>query len=98
MVINPTPALAAAYGLAANDLQRQLMQIVNLDYAVIDDAQEQFARGLDEAGDVHISWLLGRDLRLQVAGRHAMVDTDSMLHGEASSTPLEESAEGGGCD
>ena len=94
MVINPTPALATAYGLSPDDLQRRLMRAVNVDYAKVDGLQEQFARLLDETSDVHITCPAGTDLRLRVAGRKALVDTDSLPHGEAYIAPLEESAEG----
>jgi leucyl aminopeptidase (aminopeptidase T) len=70
------------------------MRAVNADYAVIDGLQEQIACLLDEASDVHIACPAGTDLRLRVTGREALVDTDSLPHGEAYNAPLEESAEG----
>jgi leucyl aminopeptidase (aminopeptidase T) len=94
LVINPTPALAADYGLSPDDLQGRLMQAVNVDYAVVDGLQEQFARLLNETSDVHITCPAGTDLHLRLAGRKALVDIDSLPHGEAYIAPLEESAEG----
>jgi leucyl aminopeptidase (aminopeptidase T) len=94
MVINPTPALAAASALSLNDLQRRLMMAVDVDYAVVDGLQEKFAHLLDKTGDVHITCPAGTDLQLRVAGRKALVDTDSLPHGEAYIAPIEESAEG----
>jgi leucyl aminopeptidase (aminopeptidase T) len=93
-VINPTPALATAYGLSLDDLQRRLMRAVSVDYSVVDRLQEWFASLLDKASDVHITCPAGTNLDLRVAGRKALVDTDTMPHGEAYIAPLEDSAEG----
>jgi len=94
MVVNPTPALAAAVSLSLGELQRRLMQAVNLDYAAVDRRQKQIAHLLDKARDVHISCAAGTDLHVRVDGRKALVDTDSLPHGEAYIAPLEDSAEG----
>jgi aminopeptidase len=94
MVINPTSTLASDYGLPLDTLQQRLMEAINVDYMVVDRLQEQFAHLMDETDEVHITCLEGTDLRLRVTGRKALIDTDSLPHGEAYIAPLEDSAEG----
>lgn len=94
MVINPTPALTAAYNLPLDELQRRLLQAINVDYAAVDSRQEQMARLLEKADAVHITSAAGTDLHLRVDGRKALLDTDSLPRGEAYIAPIEESAQG----
>ncbi len=94
MVINPTPALARAVRLPVDELQRRVMQAIDVDYSFVDSRQEWFAGLLDKASSVHVTCPAGTDLRLRVDGRKALTDTDSIPHGEAYIAPLEDSAEG----
>jgi leucyl aminopeptidase (aminopeptidase T) len=94
MVINPTPALADAVHLPVDELQRRIMQAIDVDYSVVDSRQEWAAGLLDKADSVHVTCPAGTDLRLRVDGRKALTDTDSIPHGEAYIAPLEDSAEG----
>jgi leucyl aminopeptidase (aminopeptidase T) len=93
-VINPTPALAAAYNLPLEDFCSRLLQAINVDYAAVDSRQEQIGRLLDKAREVHVTSAAGTDLRLRVDGRKALLDTDSLPRGEAYIAPIEASALG----
>ncbi|MBM3150854.1 MAG: hypothetical protein FJZ96_01395 [Chloroflexi bacterium] len=94
MVINPTPALAESVGLPVGELQRRVMQAIDVDYAVVDGHQNRLAALLEKADRVHVTCAAGTDLHLRVAGRKALTDTDSIPYGEAYIAPLEDSAEG----
>ena len=93
-VIHPTPALATAYNMSLDELQHRVMQAVNVDYSAVDRRQEQIAHLLNTARQVRITSVAGTDLYLGVTGRKALLDTDSIPHGEAYIAPLEDSAEG----
>jgi aminopeptidase len=94
MAINPTPALADAVHLPVDELQRRVMQAIDVDYSAVDSRQEWAAGLLDKADSVHVTCPAGTDLHLRVDGRKALTDTDSIPHGEAYIAPLEDSAEG----
>jgi aminopeptidase len=94
MVVNPTPALAAALHLPLDELQKRLMRAINVDYVAVDRRQEQIARLLKSTREVHITSEIGTDLHLRVDGRSSLLDLDSLPRGEAYIAPLENSAEG----
>jgi aminopeptidase len=94
MVVNPTPALAAAYQMPLERLRSLLSGALAVDYPALDRQQEKWAARLAQAGQVHITCPLGTDLALNVAGRPVHQDTDSLPHGEVYVAPLEDSAEG----
>lgn len=93
-VVNPTPALAQAYGLPLATLRERMWQAVNVDYCEVDCKQERMADRLRQASRVHISTALGTDLWLTIGGRPVLVDRDSLPRGEVYMAPHEDSAEG----
>lgn len=94
MVVNPTEALAAAYGLSLDELRQKFWQAVNVECNLLDQQQEQIGRLLQEARNVHITSKAGTDLQLQVQQRPVLLDTDSLPYGEVYIAPHEESANG----
>jgi leucyl aminopeptidase (aminopeptidase T) len=64
--INPTPALASAYGMPLASLRQACWQAVNIDYKALDRQQGTVGARLAETKQVHISSALGTDLRLRI--------------------------------
>jgi aminopeptidase len=93
-VLNPTPALATAYGLPLEDLRRRAWSAVDVDYRALDEEQEQLGVQLSRARAVHITCPLGTDLRLRIDGRPVHLDTNGIPRGEVYVAPHEDSAEG----
>jgi aminopeptidase len=93
-VLNPTPALAAAYGISLEALRQRIWSAVNVDHRSLDDQQELVGARLARAGTVHVTCPLGTDLRLRIEGRPVHLDTDGIPRGEVYVAPLEDSAEG----
>lgn len=93
-VLNPTPALAAAYGLSAEALRERVWPAMNVDYGALDAQQERVGARLARAGAVHVTCPLGTDLRLRIDGRPVHLDTDGIPRGEVYVAPLEDSADG----
>jgi len=93
-VVNPTPALAAAYGVPVGVLQHRYWSAANIDDVTLDSCQDTAAAQLANASDVHITSALGTDLRLRIAGRPICLDRDSIPGGEVYVAPHEDSAEG----
>jgi len=93
-VVNPTPALAAAYGMPVATLRQRFWQAVNVDYEAVDRLQEQVALELRKASEVTITSALGTDLRLRIAERPVHLDLDGIPRGEVYTPPHEDSAEG----
>ena len=93
-VVNPTPALASAYGVPVATLRQRFWQAVNVDYEAVDRLQEQVAARLRKASEVTITSSLGTDLRLRIAGRPVLLDLDGIPRGEVYTPPYEDSAQG----
>jgi aminopeptidase len=93
-VVNPTPALAAAYGIPVAMLRHGFWQAVNVDYEAVDRLQEKVAGQLREAANVYITSPLGTDLHLSVARRPVHLDLDGIPRGEVYVAPHEDSAQG----
>ncbi len=93
-VLNPTPALAAAYGLSAEALRRRVWPAINVNYRRLEEQQEYLATRLATASAVHVTCPLGTDLRLRIAGRPVHRDTAGIPRGEVYLAPHEDSAEG----
>ncbi|MFZ0533561.1 MAG: aminopeptidase [Anaerolineales bacterium] len=94
IVINPTQALAEAYGVPLDVLKRRYWQAVNIDDAALDSSQNQVAQQLANGQQVHITTPLGTDLHLQIGGRPIFQDHSGLPRGEVYVAPLETSAEG----
>ena len=93
-VVNPTPALAAAYGVPLATLRQRYWQAIAIDHAALDRQQEEWRALLAQARSVHITSPLGTDLRLRIEGRPAHLDRDGLPRGEVYIAPHEDSAEG----
>jgi aminopeptidase len=93
-VVNPTPALASAYGVPLSRLRRMIKRAVDVDYAGLDRQQERLAALLAEGRSVHVVSPLGTDLRLRIDQRPVHVDGDSLPRGEVYVAPQEDSADG----
>ncbi|HET7090190.1 MAG TPA: aminopeptidase [Anaerolineae bacterium] len=93
-VVNPTPALASAYGVPVEDLRQSYWRAVNVDYAALDRQQDRVAARLARARLVHVASALGTDLHLRIDDRPVHQDTDSLPRGEVYVAPHEDSAEG----
>jgi len=93
-VLNPTPALAHAYGMSLADLREVCERAVNIDYRALDRCQERVRSRLAETREVHVTSSLGTDLRLRVDQRPVHVDQDSIPRGEVYVAPHEDSANG----
>lgn len=94
IVINPTQALADAYGVPLDVLQLRYWQALNIDDASLDSSQNQVAQQLANGQDVHITTPLGTDLCLKISGRPIQQDHNGLPRGEVYFAPLEDSAEG----
>jgi aminopeptidase len=94
MVFNPTAALAKAYGLSLEELERRFWQAVNVDCGLLDELQEKIRAHLQMTQEVRIISPAGTDLHLRVDGRPILVDIDSLPYGETYVAPHEDSAEG----
>lgn len=93
-VLNPTPALAAAYGISVEALRQRVWSAVKVDYRALDDRQEQVGGRLAEARTVHVTCPLGTDLHLRIDERPVHLDTNGIPRGEVYVAPHEDSAEG----
>ncbi len=93
-VINPTQALADAYGVPLDLLEHRYMEAVNIDDAALDSLQASIAQQLENGQDVHLTTPLGTDLYLKIGDRPIYQDHDGLPRGEVYVAPLEESAEG----
>ncbi len=94
IVINPTQALADAYGVPLDVLQHRYWRAVNIDDAALDSSQNQVAQQLANTQDVHITTPLGTNLYLQIGGRPIHQDHNGLPRGEVYVALLERSAEG----
>jgi leucyl aminopeptidase (aminopeptidase T) len=93
-VINPTQALADAYGVPLDVFQHRYWQALNIDETALDAIQEQIAQQLAKSQHVHLTTPLGTDLELQLGGRPIHQDHNGLPRGEVYVAPLETSAEG----
>jgi aminopeptidase len=93
-VVNPTPALASAYGVPLATLRQAVHCAVGVDGERLDQRQERFRTQLAAARAVQVRSALGTDLRLRVGNRPVHVDRDSLPRGEVYVAPLEDSADG----
>lgn len=93
-VLNPTPALAHAFGISLIHLRELCWRAVNVDYAALDRRQEQVRGRLVQTREVQVTSALGTDLRLRVDQRPVYVDQDSLPRGEVYLAPHEDSAQG----
>jgi aminopeptidase len=94
IVINPTEALADAYGVPFDVFQHRYWQAVNIDDAALDTLQVRIAQQLAQSHHVHITTPLGTDLQLRIDGRPIHQDHNCLPRGEVYVAPLETSAEG----
>ena len=94
MVVHPTAALARSAGLTLEDFRARFSRATEADYAWIDARQAEIARLLERTTEVHVLSPAGANIRMKVTGRKALVDTDSLPHGETYIAPLEDSANG----
>jgi len=94
IVINPTQALADAYGVPLDVLQHRYWQALNIDDAALDSSQNQVAQQIANGQDVHITTPMGTDLYLRIGGRPIYQDHNGLPRGEVYVAPLEDSAEG----
>jgi aminopeptidase len=93
-VINPTQALAEAYGIPLEVLQERYWQAINIDDAVLDTLQSSITQQLSDVQQVHITTPLGTDLHLKINGRPIHQDQHGLPRGEVYLAPLESSAQG----
>ncbi len=93
-VVNPTPALASAYGLPLATLRRAYWQAVNVDYEQVDRLQERVRARIAAADVVQVTSGLGTHLRMRVGHRPVHVDDNSLPRGEVYVAPHEDSANG----
>jgi aminopeptidase len=93
-VLNPTPALASAYGIPLEELQGVCQRAVDIDYDALDIQQEQVRTRLAASRAVHVTSALGTDLHMRIDGRPVHMDIDSIPRGEVYVAPHEDSANG----
>jgi aminopeptidase len=93
-LINPTPALADAYGMPPDVFRHIVWRALAVDPASLAAAQTALRKRLERANEVHVTSALGTDLHLRIAGRPVFVDDQGLPRGEVYVAPLEETAEG----
>ncbi len=94
VVVNPTRALASAYGVPLLNLRRSYWQAINVGEQAISKNQQKAKARLAEARQVHITSELGTDLHLRIDRRRVYLDEDTIPRGEVYMAPHEDSAEG----
>jgi aminopeptidase len=93
-VINPTIALADAYGVSLDLLEKRYWQAIDIDDGMLDTLQDEVGQQLSSTNRVHITTPLGTDLRLETTGRPVHHDQDGLPRGEVYLAPHETSAQG----
>lgn len=93
-VLHATPALAAAYGIAADRFRELCWQAIDVDHETVEHSQRVLAQILTAGDRVHVTSELGTDLHLRLGERPVHRDRDSLPFGEVYAAPLEDSAEG----
>jgi aminopeptidase len=94
MVLNPTPALASAYGIPLERLRYIYTQALNIDDEELDTWQSRVSEVLTKTDTIQITSHLGTDLQLNIGQRPILLDTDSLPRGEVYVAPHENSANG----
>ncbi len=93
-VTNPTPALAAAYGIDLETLRERYWPALNIDQAALDLVQEKVGKLFAASREVHILSPAGTDLRLHIDRRPVHLDREGLPRGEVYVAPWEDSAQG----
>jgi leucyl aminopeptidase (aminopeptidase T) len=93
-VTNPTPALAAYYGISHDALTEAIASAVAVDHRLLDGAVDAVRARLDGHSEVQIQSPLGHDLRLSYKGRPVYTDKTNLPRGEVYVAPVESSAHG----
>ena len=94
VMINPTPALAASYGVPLAQFRKAYARAIDIDYQVLERLQRSLHERLSGAEHISISSALGTDLSLNIRGRPVLLDEDGLPRGEVYVAPHENSAEG----
>jgi aminopeptidase len=93
-VLNPTPALAAAYGIPLDKLKQLYGRAIHIDDGMLDKWQVRVSEILAKSDAIHITSGAGTDLRLRIGGRPIFQDRDNLPRGEVYVAPIEDSANG----
>lgn len=93
-VLNPTPALAMAYGITQERLNNLYQQAISIDHAALDIWQARVSEILTKSNTIHFTSNLGTDLRLCIGQRPIFQDKDNLPRGEVYVAPHENSANG----
>ena len=93
-VINPTQALADAYGMPLEVLRQRYSQALNIDDAALAALQDKVVKQLATTQQIHLTTPLGTDLTMSITGRPIHQDHNGLPRGEVFVAPLEDSANG----
>jgi aminopeptidase len=93
-VLNPTPALATAYAMELETLNRLYLQAISVDFSMLRTWQNRVNECLSKSAHIHITSDLGTDLHLSIGKRLVLQDRDDLPCGEVYVAPHENSANG----
>jgi aminopeptidase len=93
-VLNPTPALAAAYGIPLEKLKQLYQRAIQIDDGELDKWQARVSETLAKSDAIRIMSDAGTDLKLRIGGRPIFQDKDNLPRGEVYVAPIENSANG----
>jgi len=93
-VLNPTPALAKAYGMTQEKLDHIYQKAIGIDHAALDIWQGLVSDILTKSNAIHITTNLGTDFCLSIGQRPVFQDRDNLPRGEVYVAPHENSANG----